>query len=49
MLGFKGGFLGLKSKILLKSIPGMGIIRGGIPIAYIVCGYIALSLYYHLK
>jgi hypothetical protein len=49
MLGFKGGFVGLKSRILLKSIPGMGIIRGGIPIGYIISGYLALMLYYHLK
>jgi len=49
MLGFKGGFVGLKSRILLKSIPGLGIIRGGIPIAYIVSAYIALMVYYHLK
>ncbi len=49
MLGFKGGFIGLKSRILLKTIPGMGIIRGGIAIGYIVSGYLALLLYYHLK
>ena len=33
LLGPKGGFESLKSKIFLKAVPGLGIIRQGIPTA----------------
>ena len=45
MLGFMNGFTGLKSRILLKAVPGAGIMRAGLPIAYILSVYIAYFAY----
>jgi len=44
-LGLKGGFTALKSRLFLKSVPGLGIIRGGIPLAYICVFYLFLETY----
>lgn len=41
-LGPVGGFTALKSRIFLKSVPGLGIIRAGIPIGYICLFYMLL-------
>ena len=41
-LGFNEGFTSLKSRIFLKSVPGLGIIRGGIPLGYICVFYTVL-------
>lgn len=45
MLGFKNGFTALKSRIMLKALPGAGILRAGLPIAYILSIYLAYFLY----
>lgn len=39
-LGFTGGFTALKAKLFLKSVPGLGIIRHGIPIGYVCLFYL---------
>jgi hypothetical protein len=48
-LGFSGGFTALKSRILLKSVPGLGITRAGLPLGYICLFYIILEGYLHFK
>jgi hypothetical protein len=45
MLGFSNGFSALKSRIMLKALPGAGIMRAGLPIAYILSAYIAYFIY----
>jgi hypothetical protein len=49
MLGFRNGFGALKSRILLKAIPGAGIMRAGLPIAYILTAYMAYFLYTYIN
>ena len=44
-LGPIGGFNALKSKVMLKSVPGLGITRAGIPIGYICLFYMFLEGY----
>lgn len=41
-LGLQGGFTALKSKLFLKAVPGLGIVRAGIPIGYICLFYMLL-------
>ena len=41
-LGPTGGFTSLKSRIMLKSVPGLGITRAGIPIGYFCLFYMLL-------
>lgn len=41
-LGPLNGFTSLKSRIMLKSVPGLGITRAGIPIGYLCLFYILL-------
>lgn len=48
-LGIPGGFTAIKSKVFLKSVPGLGIIRAGIPIGYICLFYMLLEGYLHIK
>jgi hypothetical protein len=45
MLGLKNGFTSLKSRIMLKAIPGIGIMRAGLPIAFILTAYMAYFCY----
>ena len=49
MLGLKDGFTHLKSRIFLKTLPGLGVIRAGIPIGYLGVAYAILEgyLYYN--
>ena len=49
MLGFTNGFSALKSRIMLKAIPGAGILRAGLPVAYILTAYIAYFIYTYIK
>jgi len=44
-LGPIGGFTALKSRVMLKAIPGLGITRAGIPIGYICLFYLLLEGY----
>jgi len=44
-LGPLNGFTALKSRVMLKSVPGLGITRAGIPIGYICLFYILLEGY----
>lgn len=44
-LGPLGGFSALKSRVMLKSVPGLGITRAGIPISYICLFYMLLESY----
>lgn len=39
-LGFKNGFGVLKSRVGLSAKAGIGIVRGGVPIAYICLAYL---------
>lgn len=48
-LGPSGGFTALKSRLFLKSVPGLGITRAGIPIGYICLFYIFFELYLSQK
>jgi hypothetical protein len=48
-LGLQGGFTALKSKLFLKSVPGLGITRAGIPIGYVCLFYLLLEGYLRLK
>ena len=41
-LGPVGGFNAIKSRILLKSVPGLGITRAGIPMGYFCLFYMLL-------
>ena len=41
-LGPVGGFNALKARVMLKSVPGLGITRAGIPIGYICLFYFLL-------
>ena len=49
MLGFTNGFSALKSRIFLKAIPGAGILRAGLPIAYILTAYMAYFVYTYIN
>ncbi len=49
MLGFMNGFTALKSRIMLKAVPGAGILRAGLPIAYILTAYIAYFVYTYIN
>ena len=49
MLGFTNGFSALKSRIMLKAIPGAGILRAGLSIAYILTAYIAYFVYTYIN
>jgi hypothetical protein len=44
-LGPMGGFTALKSRIMLESVPGLGITRAGIPLGYICLFYFLFELY----
>jgi hypothetical protein len=44
-LGPVGGFTALKSRVLLRSVAGLGVTRAGIPIAYICLFYLLLEGY----
>ena len=44
-LGPIGGFTALKARVMLKSVPGLGITRAGIPIGYICLFYVLLEGY----
>lgn len=48
-MGFKNGFEALKSRIFLKAIPGAGIMRAGLPIAYILTAYMAYFVYTYIN
>jgi hypothetical protein len=48
-LGLKGGFTALKSKLFLKSVPGLGIIRAGSPLGYICLFYMLLEGYLRMR
>lgn len=47
-LGPTGAFGALKSRIMLKSIPGLGITRAGLPMGYICLFYMMLEGYLRL-
>ena len=49
MLGFKEGFTGLKAKIFLKTIPGVGIIQNGIPVAYFAIFYSLVEIVAYMR
>ena len=38
-IGFKDAFTHLKSKIFLKAVPGIGIVRRGIPFGFLCVIY----------
>lgn len=44
-LGPLGGFTALKSRIMLQSVPGLGITRAGVPLGYIILFYVLFELY----
>lgn len=44
-LGPKGGFQHLKSNIFLEAVPGLGIVRRGIPIGVLCLFYLMLEIY----
>jgi hypothetical protein len=48
-LGFKHGITNLKSKIFLKTIPGIGIVRAGIPIAFFCLLYSGVEIFYNWR
>ena len=48
-LGPLGGFTALKSRIMLKSVPGLGITRGGIPMGYFCLFYMLVETYLWLQ
>ena len=45
VLGVKEGFTSLKSKLFMKSVPGLGITRVGIPLGYVCLFYLLLEFY----
>lgn len=49
MLGLQEGFTHLKSKVFLKTVPGLGIIRAGVPIGMIAVAYSLLEALFYLK
>jgi hypothetical protein len=49
MLGFTKGFTALKARIMLKAVPGAGILRAGLPIAYILTAYVAYFVYTYMN
>lgn len=48
-LGLKGGFTAIKSKLMLKSVPGLGITRSGIPLGYVCLFYMLLEGYLRVR
>jgi hypothetical protein len=44
-LGPLNAFTAIKSRIMLKSVPGLGITRAGIPIGYVCLFYLLLEVY----
>jgi hypothetical protein len=48
-LGLRGGFTALKSKLFLKSVPGLGITRAGLPLGYLCLFYLMLEGYLRVR
>ena len=45
-LGLKNGFTSLKSRLFLRAIPGLGIIRAGLPLGYLCLFYLLWEGYH---
>ncbi len=48
-LGLQGGFTALKSRLFLKSVPGLGITRAGLPLGYLCLFYLMLEAYLRVR
>lgn len=49
MLGLKDGFIGLKARVFLEAVPGLGIVKPGIPIALFCLVYTLIEAGFYFK